>query len=126
MSRVLRTSVCDCSEMSTASAEVTQPEQARQSVKEIPAGAEFEAWTLSSVVTSYGLEDSCVGSVSTDLMHATPGEMKSFRVSAERIALILKEFPVLAWLWIIYHHERLNDESEPRSKATDMLARFTS
>jgi hypothetical protein len=24
------------------------------------------------------------------LMHATPGEMKSFRVSAERIALMLK------------------------------------
>ena len=129
MSRVLRTSVCDCSEMSTASAEVTQPEQARQSVKEIPAGAEFEAWTLSSVVTSYGLEDSCVGSVSTDLMHATPGEMKSFRVSAERIALMLKGFPALAWLiaWLwIYHHERWNDESEPCSKTTDMLAGFMS
>ena len=52
MSRVLRTSVWDWSEMSTASAEVTQPEQARQSVKEIPAGTGFEAWTLSSVVTS--------------------------------------------------------------------------
>ena len=52
VSRVLRTSVWDWSEMSTASAEVTQPEQARQSVKEIPAGAGFEAWTLSSVVTS--------------------------------------------------------------------------
>jgi hypothetical protein len=126
VSRVSRTSVCDCSEMSTASAEVTQPEQARQSVKEIPAGAEFEAWTLSSVVTSYGLEDSCAGSVSAGLMHATPGEMKSFRVSAERIALMLKGLPALAWLWIIYHHERWNDESEPRPKAMDMLAGFTS
>jgi len=118
--------LCDWSEMSTASAEVTQPEQARQSVKEISAGAEFDAWTLSSVVTSYGLEDSCVGSVSTDLMHATPGEMKSFRVSAERIALMLKGFTALTWLWIIYHHERWNDESKPRTKDTDMLVGFTS
>jgi hypothetical protein len=29
------------------------------------------------------------GSVSTGLMHATPGDMKSFRSSAERIALII-------------------------------------
>jgi hypothetical protein len=29
------------------------------------------------------------GSVSTGLMHATPGDMKSFRSSAERIALMI-------------------------------------
>ena len=43
-------------------------------------------------------------------MHATPGEMKSFRVSAERIALMLKGFTALEWLWIMYHHERWNGE----------------
>lgn len=30
-----------------------------------------------------------LGSVSTGFIHATPGEMKSFRSSAERIALIV-------------------------------------
>ena len=53
-SSVLRTSVCDCSDTSTASADVTQPEHARQSVRDIWAGGGgFEAATLSSVVTSY-------------------------------------------------------------------------
>jgi hypothetical protein len=51
-SSVWRTSVCDWRETRTASAEVTQPEQARQSVSEICAGAGFDAATLSSVVTS--------------------------------------------------------------------------
>ena len=53
-SSVLRTSVCDCSDTSTASADVTQPEHARQSVRDIWAGGGgFEAAILSSVVTSY-------------------------------------------------------------------------
>ena len=30
----------------------------------------------------------CNGSVSTGLMHATPGDIKSFKSSADRIALI--------------------------------------
>ena len=74
----------------TASAEVTQPEHARQSVKEIEAGAGFAAWTLSSVVTSYGFESSCFGRVSIGLMQATLGDMKSLRSSADRIALIFE------------------------------------
>lgn len=51
-SSVLRTSVCDCNEMRTASADVTQPEHARQSVRLICAGGRFSGSTLSSVVTS--------------------------------------------------------------------------
>lgn len=51
-SRVFRTSVWDCRETRTASAEVTQPEQARQSVREMRAGGGFLAASLSSVVTS--------------------------------------------------------------------------
>ena len=38
-SKVFRTSAWDCKDTNTASAEVTHPEQARQSVKEICAGA---------------------------------------------------------------------------------------
>lgn len=34
-------------------------------------------------------EGSFAGRVSTGLMHATPGEMKSFKSSADRIALIV-------------------------------------
>jgi hypothetical protein len=33
--------------------------------------------------------DFAAGSFSTGFIHATPGDMKSFRSSAERIALIL-------------------------------------
>jgi hypothetical protein len=39
------------------SADVTQPEQARQSVSEICAGVGFAAARRSSVVTSYGFWD---------------------------------------------------------------------
>ena len=53
-SSVFRTSACDCSDTRTASADVTHPEQARQSVRDICAGGEFSSATLSSVVTSYG------------------------------------------------------------------------
>lgn len=49
-SRVVRTSVWDWRETRTASAEVTQPEQARQSVSEIWAGGRSGA--LSSRMTS--------------------------------------------------------------------------
>lgn len=53
VSSVVRTSVCDWSETSMASALVTHPEHARQSVREIVAGGGgSEAATLSSVVTS--------------------------------------------------------------------------
>ena len=53
LSSVVRTSVCDCSETSTASALVTHPEQARQSVSDIEAGGGgWEAAAFSSVVTS--------------------------------------------------------------------------
>lgn len=51
-SRTLRTSACDCRDTRTASAEVTHPEHARQSVNDICAGAGFAARSLSSVVTS--------------------------------------------------------------------------
>lgn len=55
MSSVVRTSVCDWSDTSTASALVTHPEHARQSVSEIEAGGGgCDAAALSSVVTSYG------------------------------------------------------------------------
>lgn len=54
MSRAFRTSLCDCRDTRTASADVTQPEHARQSVREIWAGVGLVAATLSSVVTSYG------------------------------------------------------------------------
>lgn len=53
-SRAWRTSECDCSDIRTASADVTHPEQARQSVKVICAGGGGSAGSLSSVVTSYG------------------------------------------------------------------------
>src|SRR5579862_9885582 len=53
-SSAFRTSVCDCNDTRTASADVTHPEQARQSVRDICAGGEFPAASLSSVVTSYG------------------------------------------------------------------------
>ena len=56
----MRTSVCDCSETSTASALVTQPEHARQSVSDIEAGGGGSAAAaFSSVVTSYGSYDLC-------------------------------------------------------------------
>ena len=51
-SSALRTSAWDCRDTSTASAEVTHPEHARQSVKEICAGGGGTAVSLSSVVTS--------------------------------------------------------------------------
>ena len=51
-SRILMTSECDCSDTRTASADVTHPEQARQSVREICAGGGFSNGSLSSVVTS--------------------------------------------------------------------------
>jgi hypothetical protein len=55
VSSVVRTSVCDWSVTSTASALVTHPEHARQSVREIDAGGGGSAAAaLSSVVTSYG------------------------------------------------------------------------
>ena len=50
---MFKTSACDCKDTNTASAEVTHPEQARQSVREIWAGAWLSAASLSSVVTSY-------------------------------------------------------------------------
>jgi hypothetical protein len=53
VSRVERTSVCDCRETSTASALVTHPEQARQSVREMEAGGGgCDSAAFSSVVTS--------------------------------------------------------------------------
>jgi hypothetical protein len=55
VSRVVRTSVWDCSDTSTASALVTHPEHARQSVSDIEAGGGgCAAAAFSSVVTSYG------------------------------------------------------------------------
>lgn len=51
VSRVLRTSAWDCKETRTASADVTQPEHARQSVREIWAG-EFSAGRVPSLATS--------------------------------------------------------------------------
>lgn len=77
---------------STASADVTHPEQARQSVREIWAGGRSVGKgvsVLKLISCSLGVEEGAVaGRVSTGLMQATPGEMKSFRSSAERIALI--------------------------------------
>jgi hypothetical protein len=55
VSSVVRTSECDWRETSTASALVTHPEQARQSVSEMEAGGGgCDAAAFSSVVTSYG------------------------------------------------------------------------
>jgi hypothetical protein len=60
VSSVVRTSVWDCSETNTASALVTHPEQARQSVSDIEAGGGgSEAAAFSSVVTSYGFWNIC-------------------------------------------------------------------
>lgn len=97
-SRALSTSVWDCRDTRTASAEVTQPEQARQSVRLIWAGAVvvlaavvgFEGsliWTSFEEDGIGSAED--VGSVSTGFMQATLGDMKSFRVSVESIADIV-------------------------------------
>lgn len=73
-----------------ASAEVTQPEQARQSVREIWAGGRSEgrgSEVLKDISYSFSFEEGfAAGRVSTGLMQATPGDMKSFRSSAERIA----------------------------------------
>lgn len=77
---------------------MTHPEQARQSVRDIWAGA-VEPWvgccpsrmtSCSSGEEPWGsVEGGGGGRVSTGLMQATPGVMKSFRSSAERIADIL-------------------------------------
>lgn len=64
VSSVDRTSLCDCSCTSTASALVTHPEHARQSVSEICAGGGGSAAAaFSSVVTSYGFwrQSVCAG-----------------------------------------------------------------
>jgi hypothetical protein len=37
------------------------------------------------------LSSDCVGSVSIGFMHATPGDMKSFKSSAERMALMVDD-----------------------------------
>ena len=81
----------------TASAEVTQPEQARQSVKDICAGAlaapleREDEEGCPSRMTSNSRDSGCgggavAGRVSIGLMQATPGLMKSLRSSAERMA----------------------------------------
>jgi hypothetical protein len=62
----------------------------------------FLGWPLTDVSTGFA-----AGSVSTGFIQATPGDMKSFRSSAERIALILtivKAEP--AW-------RRVNDFAKP-------------
>lgn len=51
--------------------------------------------------TSFG---GAAGSVSTGLMHATPGEMKSFRSSALRIALMARFF-----MSSLFHREDCED-----------------
>lgn len=89
LERLSRTSWTDCSWTRTASAEVTQPEHARQSVREICADCLLVAVAESSVVTSYAEEGGGAGRDSTGLMQATPGEMKSFRSEALRMALMV-------------------------------------
>lgn len=60
-SSVFKTSACDCKDTNTASAEVTHPEQARQSVRDICAGAWLSTASLSSVVTSYAFYQNQLG-----------------------------------------------------------------
>ena len=100
-SSTLSTSLWLCRLTSTASAVVTQPEHARQSVRDICAGSapaaavvvEDGCWPSRMTSNSRDSEVEegcgCVGSVSTGLMQATPGEMKSLRSSAERMADIV-------------------------------------
>ena len=92
-SSTLRTSLWLWRLTRTASADVTQPEQARQSVREIWAGSEAEGGCWPSRMTSFSGEEEeaegAGGRVSTGLMQATPGVMKSFRSSAERMADIV-------------------------------------
>lgn len=40
------------------------------------------------MILTFSFEGFAAGSVSTGLMHATPGDIKSFRSSAERMALM--------------------------------------
>lgn len=98
-SRTERTSLWLWRLTRTASAEVTQPEQARQSVRDICAGAlaapleeeEEGCCCCPSRMTSNSRDSDCgggavAGRVSIGLMQATPGLMKSLRSSAERMA----------------------------------------
>jgi len=83
--------LCDCIDTNTASEDVTQPLQARQSVREICAVvfASLGEGLSDSTETASSLLGGGGGSVSTGLMQATEGAIKSFRVSAERIADIV-------------------------------------
>ena len=113
----------DCIETRTASADVTQPEQARQSVREIWAGGRSEGgrsvlkptshsfYNLLGCVEDQGRrsltcpEDGLVaGKVSTGFMHATPGDMKSFKSSYDKIALMFAvavAVPSVTRRWIL-------------------------
>lgn len=82
-------------ETRTASADVTQPEHARQSVRDISAGGavvdfESELKLISCSLLSPEGPEGLVGRVSTGLIHATEGVMKSDKSSAESIALMAK------------------------------------
>ncbi len=70
---------------------MTHPEQARQSVRDIWAGGRSDgkgASVLKDISSSLESDCGLAGRVSMGFMQATPGEMKSFRSSAERMALI--------------------------------------
>lgn len=88
---------------------MTQPEHARQSVREIWAGGSGsddgksvlkltsnESYTIlvrkchgqEEAVFTFSAAGFAAGRVSIGLIHATPGDMKSFRSSAERMALM--------------------------------------
>jgi hypothetical protein len=46
-------------------------------------------YELSERESTFSEDGFAVGRVSTGLIHATPGDMKSFRSSADRIALMI-------------------------------------
>jgi hypothetical protein len=80
-----------CIDTSTASEDVTQPEHARQSVSDICAAVLASGGVVASpsIPTASSEEVGAEGRVSTGLMQVTDGAMKSFNVSAERMADIV-------------------------------------
>lgn len=59
--------------------------------KSVPISFECEGTGIENIEYTWEFDDSFFGSVSTGLIQATPGEIKSFRSSADRMALIVAD-----------------------------------
>ena len=57
----------------------------------MPIRFECEGKGIENIEHTWEFDDSFFGSVSTGLMQATPGEIKSFKSSADKMALIVAD-----------------------------------